>query len=171
MSRLVYSTLLPSTDNAEIRWSPSRVTSAHLPSGVNTTWLGPDLASPSCTLPNGRTVPLTRLASVSYGQELPLIWRRDRVPSLTVQAAGAGVLPATAVKALAPQNAGRTVASRPRPRLTRRGPDLRCWREAAPSGHIKISDKILITRKGCSMAEDDWVDRKLGSKPRLVWER
>ena len=52
-------------------------------------------------LPNGRTVPLSQLASVSYGQELPLIWRRDRVPSLTVQADVAGALPATVVKALA----------------------------------------------------------------------
>jgi multidrug efflux pump subunit AcrB len=36
-------------------------------------------------LPNGRTVPLSQFASFEYGQEYPLIWRRDRVPTLTVQ--------------------------------------------------------------------------------------
>src|SRR5262249_5312554 len=33
-------------------------------------------------LPGGRTVPLMQLASVDYAQELPLIWRRDRLPTL-----------------------------------------------------------------------------------------
>jgi multidrug efflux pump len=37
-------------------------------------------------LPGGNTVPLMQLASVDYGQELALIWRRDRLPTLTVQA-------------------------------------------------------------------------------------
>ena len=37
-------------------------------------------------LPNGRTVPLSQLASFDFDQEFPLIWRRDRVPTLTVQA-------------------------------------------------------------------------------------
>jgi multidrug efflux pump subunit AcrB len=37
-------------------------------------------------LPSGNTVPLMQLASLDYGQELPLIWRRDRLPTLTVQA-------------------------------------------------------------------------------------
>ena len=37
-------------------------------------------------LPNGQSVPLTELASVEYAQDLPLIWRRDRLPTLTVQA-------------------------------------------------------------------------------------
>jgi multidrug efflux pump subunit AcrB len=37
-------------------------------------------------LPNGRTVPLIQVASIEYSQELPLIRRRDRVPTLTVQA-------------------------------------------------------------------------------------
>jgi multidrug efflux pump subunit AcrB len=37
-------------------------------------------------LPSGNTVPLMQLASIDYGQELPLIWRRDRLPTLTVQA-------------------------------------------------------------------------------------
>ena len=37
-------------------------------------------------LPNGRTVPLSQFASFEYDQDFPLIWRRDRVPTLTVQA-------------------------------------------------------------------------------------
>ena len=49
---------------------------------------------------NGRVVPLTQLAVVSYGQEFPLIWRRDRLPTLTVQADVAGALPADVVKSL-----------------------------------------------------------------------
>ena len=53
-------------------------------------------------LPNGRSVPLSQLASVEYGQEYPLIWRRDRQPTLTVQADVApGILPATVVQELA----------------------------------------------------------------------
>lgn len=54
-------------------------------------------------LPNGRTVPITQLASVDYGQEFPLVWRRDRVPSLVVQADVApGVQSASVVRELAP---------------------------------------------------------------------
>ena len=49
-------------------------------------------------LPNGRTVPLSQLASFEYTQDFPLIWRRDRVPTLTVQADVApGILPAEAL--------------------------------------------------------------------------
>jgi multidrug efflux pump subunit AcrB len=52
-------------------------------------------------LANGRTVPLMQIASVDYGQELPLIWRRDRLPTLTVQGDVIGnVQPATVVQAL-----------------------------------------------------------------------
>jgi multidrug efflux pump subunit AcrB len=55
-------------------------------------------------LPNGRTVPLSQLASFTFDQEYPLIWRRDRVPTLTVQAeVAAGALPESVVAALAPQ--------------------------------------------------------------------
>ena len=55
-------------------------------------------------LPNGRTVPLIQIASIGYGQEYPLMWRRDREPTLTVQAdVAAGVQPATVVKALRPK--------------------------------------------------------------------
>lgn len=53
-------------------------------------------------LPGGNTVPLMQLASVDYGQELPLIWRRDRLPTLTVQAEVMpdGVQPETVAQAL-----------------------------------------------------------------------
>ncbi len=53
-------------------------------------------------LPGGNTVPLMQLASVDYGQELPLIWRRDRLPTLTVQAdvIPPGVQPKTVAQAL-----------------------------------------------------------------------
>ena len=37
-------------------------------------------------LPSGRTVPLSQIARFEFDQEYPLIWRRDRVPTLTVQA-------------------------------------------------------------------------------------
>ena len=30
-------------------------------------------------LPNGQTVPLSQIASVEYGQEYPIVWRRDRL--------------------------------------------------------------------------------------------
>jgi multidrug efflux pump subunit AcrB len=53
-------------------------------------------------LPNGRSVPLSELATVEYAQDLPLIWRRDRLPTLTVQALPReGLLAATAVAHLA----------------------------------------------------------------------
>lgn len=54
-------------------------------------------------LPNGRTVPLSQLATFEYQQEYPSIQRRDGVPTLTVRAdVAAGQLPETAVTALAP---------------------------------------------------------------------
>ena len=37
-------------------------------------------------LPSGRTVPLSQIATFDFDQEYPLIWRRDRTPTLTVQA-------------------------------------------------------------------------------------
>lgn len=53
-------------------------------------------------LGDGRTVPLNQIATFDFGQDLPLIWRRDRVPTLTVQADTApGLLPETVVDALA----------------------------------------------------------------------
>ena len=54
-------------------------------------------------LPSGRTVPLSQFATFEYEQEYPLVWRRDRVPTLTVQAdVVPGTLPETVVAALAP---------------------------------------------------------------------
>jgi multidrug efflux pump subunit AcrB len=54
-------------------------------------------------LPNGRTIPLNQLATFEYGQEYPLVWRRDRLPTLTVQSDVApGVLPQDVVDELAP---------------------------------------------------------------------
>ena len=55
------------------------------------------------SLPGGANAPLSQMATFEYGQELPLIWRRDRVPTLTVQSdVSPGVLPATLVTALEP---------------------------------------------------------------------
>ncbi len=49
-------------------------------------------------LPSGKTVPITELATIDYEEGLPLVWRRNRLPTLTVQADVAkDVLPATAV--------------------------------------------------------------------------
>ncbi|SEE04661.1 Multidrug efflux pump subunit AcrB [Rhizobiales bacterium GAS188] len=55
-------------------------------------------------LPNGRTVPLAQIVSVDYGQEYPIVWRRDRRPMVNVQADVApGIQAATVVQALAPK--------------------------------------------------------------------
>ncbi|MFO1121865.1 MAG: efflux RND transporter permease subunit [Hyphomicrobiales bacterium] len=52
-------------------------------------------------LPNGRTVPLAQFASFDYEQEYPLVWRRDRMPNLTVQSdIRPGTLPEEVVSAL-----------------------------------------------------------------------
>jgi multidrug efflux pump subunit AcrB len=54
-------------------------------------------------LPNGGSVPLLQVVSVGYDQEFPLIWRRDRLPTLTVQSDVLGkLLPITVVQELAP---------------------------------------------------------------------
>jgi multidrug efflux pump subunit AcrB len=54
-------------------------------------------------LPSGRTVPLSQFATFEYEQDSPLVWRRDRVPTLTVQAdVTQGTLPETVIAALAP---------------------------------------------------------------------
>jgi multidrug efflux pump len=61
------------------------------------------LRSLQVPLPNGRTVPLSQFATFDSGQEYPLIWRRDRVPTVTVQAEMTpGGLAETAITALAP---------------------------------------------------------------------
>ncbi len=52
-------------------------------------------------LPNGKSVPLSQIASVDYGQEYPILWRRDRLPTVTVQADTVpGTQAATVVQAL-----------------------------------------------------------------------
>ena len=61
------------------------------------------LQSLQLPLPNGRTVPLSQVATFDFEQEYPLIWRRDRVPTLTVQADVAkGATPEVAVHSLSP---------------------------------------------------------------------
>jgi multidrug efflux pump subunit AcrB len=61
------------------------------------------LRSLQLAIPNGRVVPLSEIAAVTYDQEMPIVLRRDRVPTLTVQANTApGVLPQTVVSALTP---------------------------------------------------------------------
>ena len=55
-------------------------------------------------LPNGQTVPLSQIASIDCAQEYPIVWRRDRRPTVTVQAdVVPGTQAATVVQALAPQ--------------------------------------------------------------------
>src|SRR5262249_8914968 len=55
-------------------------------------------------LPNGQTVPLSQIASIEYGQEYPIVWRRDRMATVTVQADVApGTQAATVVQALEPK--------------------------------------------------------------------
>ena len=62
------------------------------------------LATLQVPLPSGRTVPLSQLATFEYEQDYPVVWRRDRVPTLTVQAdVVRGELPETVVTALAPE--------------------------------------------------------------------
>ena len=54
-------------------------------------------------VPGGRTVPLSQFATFDYEQVQPLVWRRDRVPTLTVLAdIVPGTLPETVVTALSP---------------------------------------------------------------------
>ncbi|WP_339071829.1 efflux RND transporter permease subunit [Methylovirgula sp. 4M-Z18] len=55
-------------------------------------------------LPNGRTIPLSQIASVDYGQEYPIVWQRDRRPTVTVQAdLMPGIQAATVVQDLEPK--------------------------------------------------------------------
>jgi multidrug efflux pump subunit AcrB len=54
-------------------------------------------------LDNGRAIPLAEVATVDYTEESPLIWRRKRLPTVTVQSDIApGVQAATVVGRLAP---------------------------------------------------------------------
>ncbi|RAI59201.1 efflux RND transporter permease subunit [Roseicella frigidaeris] len=60
------------------------------------------LRSLQVPVPGGRTVALGTFASFAYEQEYPLIWRRNRVPTLTVAAdVMPGVLPEAVVERLA----------------------------------------------------------------------
>jgi multidrug efflux pump subunit AcrB len=62
------------------------------------------LRSLQVPIPGGRTVPLAQFASFEYAQEYPLIWRRNRVPTLTVRAdVQHGVLPDTVVASVEPK--------------------------------------------------------------------
>jgi multidrug efflux pump len=62
------------------------------------------LRSLQIPLPGGRVVPLRQIAHFEYTQEYPIVWRRNRVPTLTVQAdVMPGVLPATAIKEIQPR--------------------------------------------------------------------
>jgi multidrug efflux pump subunit AcrB len=54
-------------------------------------------------VPGGRSVALGQFATFEYEQEYPLVWRRDRVPTLTVRADVApGILPESVVDDLEP---------------------------------------------------------------------
>jgi multidrug efflux pump subunit AcrB len=60
------------------------------------------LRSLMINVPGGRSVSLDQVAKFSYGIEPPLVWRRHRLPTVTVQADTApGLEAATVVKALA----------------------------------------------------------------------
>jgi multidrug efflux pump subunit AcrB len=61
------------------------------------------LASLQVATPTGRMVPLSQFARFSEEQEFPLVWRRDRVPTLTVRAdVLQGVLPESVVAKIGP---------------------------------------------------------------------
>ncbi len=54
-------------------------------------------------LPDGRSIPLATVANFRYDIETPIVWRRSRIPTITVRAAIIdSVQPATAVKELEP---------------------------------------------------------------------
>ena len=93
------------------------------------------LRSLQISLSNGRVVPLRQIATFEYDREYPIIWRRNRVPTLTVQAdVVPGVLPATAVQAVQPRidklaaSCRTAIGSRPAARWRRAARRrLRCW--------------------------------------------
>ena len=62
------------------------------------------LSSLQVPTPGGHMVPLSQFSTFVTEQEFPLVWRRDRVPTLTVRAdVTPGVLPDAVVGALAPK--------------------------------------------------------------------
>lgn len=65
------------------------------------------LATLQVPVPGGRTVALSSFATFSYEQEQPLVWRRDRVPTLTVLAdVERGWMPEMVVSAVSDDIAG-----------------------------------------------------------------
>ena len=67
------------------------------------------LATLQVPVPGGRTVALSQFANFSFDQEQPFLWRRDRLPTLTVLAdVVGGDTPEAAVAALEPQIAAMT---------------------------------------------------------------
>ncbi|HRH87708.1 MAG TPA: efflux RND transporter permease subunit, partial [Rubrivivax sp.] len=61
------------------------------------------LASLQVATPSGRMVPMSQFARFTEAQEFPLVWRRDRVPTLTVRAdVTKGVLPESVVAQIGP---------------------------------------------------------------------
>ncbi|WP_036283321.1 efflux RND transporter permease subunit [Methylocystis sp. ATCC 49242] len=76
------------------------------------------LQSLQIPLPNGGVAPLSQLATFEFRQESPLIWRRDRTPTLTVQADPAtGLTAETAVAAIAPAVASMNASLPPQYRI------------------------------------------------------
>jgi multidrug efflux pump len=63
------------------------------------------LANLSVPTRSGKNVPLTQVARITYDFEEGIIWRRDRLPTITVRADiyGADLQPATVVKKMAPR--------------------------------------------------------------------
>jgi multidrug efflux pump subunit AcrB len=62
------------------------------------------LSSLQVATPSGRMVPMSQFATFEEDQEFPLVWRRDRVPALTVRAdVIPGIMPDTVVAALEPK--------------------------------------------------------------------
>jgi multidrug efflux pump len=55
------------------------------------------------SLSNGKTIPLIQIATIGYGLEQPVVWRRDLLPTITIQAdTTAGIEAKTVVDQLAP---------------------------------------------------------------------
>ena len=72
----------------------------------------------------GRSVPLAQIATISYGLEPPLIWRRQRLPTVTVQAdVVPGVEATTVVKQLAP--------------------DIEAFRAKLPPGYAVVAGGVI----------------------------
>ena len=80
-------------------------------------------------LPNGKTVPLSQIASVEYGQEYPIVWRRDRLPTVTVQAD------------LAPGTEAATVVQELQPKIAALNAGLPTGYHVGVGGSVEESDK------------------------------